>query len=391
MISMVKYLPADDVGVYGLFTAAISIALYFLGMDFYTYTSRQMFSRQKEEWALLVRDQFVLHIILYAIILPLFLSLFLLGLLPWRYIIYFYLILILEHLGQELYRLLINISRPTQANIVLFFRGGAWVYAVIALSLLGIKGLGYVWTGWLIGLCGSLALSVYFLKDMDWRRCLQHQIDWLWIRKGVWVSLPFFIGTIFLRLVEYMDRFVLEYFHGSSQVGIYTFFYSMANVVQVFVHTGVISILYPKIIESFTNGKYLEYRSYMRKMTVQSIGGVAILSVCAFIGISILLLLLDKPEFNEHKNVFIIILISIGFNIISNIPHYSLFVRSKDSAILICTIITFIISISSNFLLVPKYGLYGTGFSMLISMISLFGMKCVALIFLQNKPMKEGQ
>jgi O-antigen/teichoic acid export membrane protein len=298
---------------------------------------------------------------------------------PWRFIIYFYLILILEHLGQELYRLLINLSRPTQANIVLFLRGGAWVYAVIFLSLLGINGLGYIWKGWLVGLCGSLALSVYFVWDMDWRRCFQHQIDWLWIRKGVRISLPFFIGTILLKLIEYMDRFILEYFHGSAKVGIYSFFYNTANVVQVFMYAGVISILYPKIVESFSSKKYLEYRSYMRKMTIQSLIGVAILSACAVAGISLVLLLLDKPEYNEHKFVFIILLTAVAFNIFSQIPHYGLYVRNKDKAIMQCTLLSFLIAFVSNLIATPLLGIFGAAISLAFSMFVMLCSKSLML------------
>ncbi|MGN6620788.1 MAG: hypothetical protein ACTHKR_06965, partial [Sphingomonas sp.] len=39
---LAKYLDASSVGYYGLFTATITYALYFVGLDYYVFTSREI-------------------------------------------------------------------------------------------------------------------------------------------------------------------------------------------------------------------------------------------------------------------------------------------------------------------------------------------------------------
>ena len=75
--------------------------------------------------------------IAYAVVLPLLLTVFLCGLISWKYAGWFYVLLIIEHISQESGRLLITLSRPTRASIVLFLRSGIWVYAVLATTYFG--------------------------------------------------------------------------------------------------------------------------------------------------------------------------------------------------------------------------------------------------------------
>ena len=37
---LARILPPEELGTYGLFTATVGYALYFLGLDFYTYSGR---------------------------------------------------------------------------------------------------------------------------------------------------------------------------------------------------------------------------------------------------------------------------------------------------------------------------------------------------------------
>ncbi len=37
MIGMARYLSPEDLGIYGLLSVSIALALYLLGMDFYVY------------------------------------------------------------------------------------------------------------------------------------------------------------------------------------------------------------------------------------------------------------------------------------------------------------------------------------------------------------------
>ena len=122
LVYMAKLLSPEQIGVYGIFVATISYALYFLGLDFYVINTREILAKSdKKEKARLVRDQLAFHGVVYIFVLPMLLVVFMAGLLPWKYIVWFYVLLVLEHLSQEAIRLFFTLSLPIVAN-----RFGHW-------------------------------------------------------------------------------------------------------------------------------------------------------------------------------------------------------------------------------------------------------------------------
>ena len=102
---LAKFLEPAELGLYGLLTVTIGYALYLLGFDFYTFTTREILKRERHEWGGLLKDQGALSLVLYVIVLPLLSLIFLEGLLPWSVAGWFFILLVLEHLTQELGRL----------------------------------------------------------------------------------------------------------------------------------------------------------------------------------------------------------------------------------------------------------------------------------------------
>jgi O-antigen/teichoic acid export membrane protein len=368
-----------DMGIYGLMTTAIGLSLYLLGMDFYMFNTREILSEDKERIVLLIRDQIVFHGVAYIFLLPLLLIIFMIGFLPWNYLGLFYLLVVLEHVSQELQRLLITLSKPTMANIILFFRSGLWVYAVIAVGFYykGERTLTYIWYGWIIGIIINLVFGAYAFRKMKWRSVIRQRVDWDWIRKGVLISLPFLGATLFLKTVEFSDRYFIRINHGDAMVGVYTFYANITNAIQTFVFAGIIMILQPKIVAAYQNKKFHEYKLLMRRMSLGVILGVMVLSFLAYVGIFPILGLIGKQIYLQYNYAYDILLIAIIANILSQIPHYVLYVRKMDKAIVFSSFAALFISVSMNAILVPRYDLVGAAISNLCAMVSLGVVKCV--------------
>ncbi|MBF7081590.1 polysaccharide biosynthesis C-terminal domain-containing protein [Desulfallas sp. Bu1-1] len=381
LLFIARYLSPKDLGIYGLMTATISISLYFLGMDFYIYNTREILAHGESKRALLVRDQIVFHSIMYLFFLPLLLLVFVIGFLPWQYFFWFYIILILEHISQEATRLLTTLSQPIMANTVLFFRSGVWVYAIVLIIYhkRHLQNLTTIWLGWLVGASFSIILSVYALRYLNWEKVFSIPINWVWIRKGLVGSLPFLCATISLQIMQYGGRYFIQLYHGEALVGVFTFYFSIANVVEVFVFTGVVMILLPKIITSYQQNKMVEYHALMKKMSLGSICGVILLSVIAALGINPLLLLIKKTIYANYIITYWMLLISVIIKTLGQIPHYILYIRKMDIAILKSTVVALVVSIIMNFLLIPSYGSLGASLSILIATLVLSTLKFAAV------------
>ncbi|HEY9857796.1 MAG TPA: oligosaccharide flippase family protein [Stenomitos sp.] len=381
MLFLARFLQPEEIGVYGLMTATVASALFFLGMDFYVFSTRELLAKDRPNQARLVLDQVAFHGVVYVIVLPLLLVVFLTGVLPWIYVGWMYLLLILEHTSQEAYRLLTTLSRPVAANVTLFLRSGAWAYAVVAAVVLlpATRDLRTVWFGWGIGVLLSLVYAGYVLRGLGWRAALKLPINWRWIRTGLLTALPFFASTLALKTIEYSDRYFIEHFCGKADVGIYTFYSSIANAVQAFVFAGVISVLYPKLVEAFQQGHMAEYRAHYRQMKLTTLGGVLISSSLAAVAILPLLALVKRPVFAEHLPVYWLLLVSASAVSLGYIPHYGLYAQKRDRAIVTITFISVAVSLLGNALLVPRWGMMGAATASTLAMSAMALMKTGAL------------
>ena len=113
-----KYLSVQALGIYSLFFTTIVLATLLLGLDFYTFRTREILSQTCTNKMEMIRDQFIFHFIGYLIILPVLLLIFWFDILSNNLIHIFYLILIMEHLSQEFFRLFTALSKPIWANII---------------------------------------------------------------------------------------------------------------------------------------------------------------------------------------------------------------------------------------------------------------------------------
>jgi O-antigen/teichoic acid export membrane protein len=374
IVGLTKVLSPYDVGIYGILTTSIGLAVYLVGMDFYVFNTREILGKDKAKATILVRDQFIFHFITYVITFPIILTIFFLDIIPWKYAPIFYVLLVLEHLSQEFNRIFITLSRPIMANLTFFFRSGAWAYVAIGLLywIEDLRSLSFIFAGWFVGVFISIVLSFYYLRDVLWNRQLFNQISWKWMKKGLIISFPLFIANIAIKLAEYLDRYFVTYFEGKSMAGAYTFYGSIANLLVVFAQTGVIMILNPKLVSSFQKNDLQVYRQTMKKMIKGVIISNIVVSAILLLGINVVVDIIDKPIYKQNLSAFCILIIAYIFSVFALLPHYSLYVRLEDKSIIKSSIYALLIAVILNIILVPHYGMIGASFSTLGAFVSLF-------------------
>lgn len=377
LICLAKLLPPEQLGIYGLFTVTISYSLYLLGLDFYTYAHRELLSHPREVWSGIIHNQFVFYAVVYLFILPLLLIVFVAGWLPWMIIGWFYLILIFEHISQELYRLLVACDRLTHANISLFFRGGAWAYAVVALYKFKpeLHNLNTIWTCWSFGAGISIIIAFVSVRITIGPGFGRAEIDWQWIRRGIKVAAQFLIGTLALRGLFSFDRYFLDIYAGKSAVGVYSFYMGFANALLSFADAGVISKLYPRIVASYRAGRYSEYKQNLKRLAIGIIVLYATITIGLYVTIQPILMYIGRAIYIDHIMTLWVLLTSIGIYCLGLVPHYALYAQGADRAILIASILSLLLFIGAAVYLTPANGATGMAFSVLIGMSGLGVMK----------------
>ena len=376
-IYLVKFLSLEANGEYGIFVATISMLTYVLGLDFYSFNNREILQENSLESGKKIKSQFFLFTLVYLLVLPLLYVFGLFDFIGEKYIFLFYLILIFDHISIELYRLLVVFSKPIQANINLFLRTGIWILVLIFAwhyDFKDLKNLKSVFNLWLVGSFLSVVYSIFSISTVGVKIPWKEKMETKWILKGLRIALPFFIATLSYKIIQFADRYMVEFYLGTKQTGIYYFFSNISMLIETFVQTTVVMIYSPKLIASLKKDKPFQidiFKNFSKEIIIYSV--VAVASVCVII--YPLLHVVEKTELFLSISVFFVMVITRFIFNISLIYHFKLYVGKKDRVIMTSTLVAVLFNISLNFILIPLYGLIGGALATLISIFVMMSFK----------------
>lgn len=380
---LAKFLEPNELGLYGLLVAAVGYALYLLGLDFYSYTTRELLKHEKGQWGALLKNQAALTMILYCIFLPLLVLIFINGSMPWQMAGWFFALLILEHLNQEAMRLLIAASEPFWANIVLFLRQGSWALIIVAAMFFedSMRNLKFVLAAWILG--GGLALflamwRIVRMRTGGWRQ----RVDWHWIAQGIKVALPLLVATLAVRGIFTFDRYWLESTAGLEVLGAYVLFLGLANAMGAFLEAGVFAFIYPELIKAYQQADTAAFRIGMRRLWQQTVALIAVFSLVAIGGIGILLNWLDRPLYHEYVGLFPWVLLAIALYQLSMIAHYGLYAQRHDRTIIGSHIAALLVFVPVTWLLLNHWSALAVPIGMCAAFSLMLAWKIIAYLWL---------
>lgn len=366
---LARFLEPAELGLYGLVVATIGYALYLLGLDFYTFSTREILKHERGEWGGLLKSQGALTAWLYLLFVPLLLLLFALGILPWHLAGWFMALLVLEHLNQELMRLLVAVSEPLLAGLTLFLRSGCWALVLVPLMAIdeALRSLDAVLLAWTFGGLAALLLAVWRLATLrigGWRR----PVDWAWVRLGIRVALPLLLATLALRAMFILDRYWLEALAGLEVLGAYVLFAGLANAMVSFLDAGVFAFSYPRMIAAYQQQLTAVYRQEFRALLLQT--GIVAISFClvALLAIEPLLVWLGRAVYLEQQGIFPWILLATLLHCFGMVPHYALYAQSRDRYIIHSHIAGLVVFIPSTWI----FSLHRPGIAIPLGLCSAF-------------------
>lgn len=334
------YLPPEDVGLYGLITVTISYTLYLLGFDFYTFSTRDLLKKTREEWPNLLISQCVLFLLLYIAVLPFSLLLFLYGYLPWYLATLIMALMVTEHLSQELNRLVIAMERPIVASVIMFGRQALWVVFLVLFMVNDAKyrNIESVLLFWLVGSIISILLGSRVLKSLNWKFTLR-KIDWVWIRRGISIAFPLLIATLALRAIFTLDRYVFEALNDLALLGAYSLYMGIAGAMLSFMDAGVFAFTYPKMIRYSNLSDSKAFKLAYSVLIKQTFAWLAILIISAAVAAPLLFNWIPEPIYSENWLLLMGVLVSMALFIVSMVPHYGLYAKSEDKPIVFAHIV----------------------------------------------------
>lgn len=333
---LAKYLDPASVGYYGLFAAAIGYSLYFVGLDFYTYVTREILKAPLDQRGRLLKGQAALSGVLYLLFLPVALVL-LLQYSGWpKYLFPWFLpILLLEHFNQEMSRLLVALSEQITASAILFIRQGSWALGLVTLmawdpSSRQLQAAMVFWAAAGVAAAWVAIRKLRKLRMGGWRSPL----DWRWIKQGVAVSIAFLVATLALRGMQTFDRYWIEALGGIEIVGAYVLFFGIASTLLAFLDAGIFAFTYPALIKLHLTQDHETTRNKVNQMFAFTILLSAAFAVVSWFVLPYLLRWIGNPVYVNAAHLYPWLLAAMIINAISMVPHFALYARGSDRSII---------------------------------------------------------
>lgn len=340
---LARYLDPAALGYYGLFAATVGYAIYFVGLDFYTYLSREIVHAAPEQRGRMLKGQLALSVLLYLVLSPL--GLWLLILYDWPlYLVYWFVpVLVLEHVNQELFRLLIALSEQLAASVLLFIRQGAWVLVMMLLMYLdgSARHLQLVMGLWVLAGVVAACLGLYKLRHLPvggWGLA----VDWQWVRKGVVVSAWFLLATLALRGIQTFDRYWLEALGGITMVAPYVLLMGIAGTLLAFLDAAVFAFAYPVLIQLHHRQDVAEGRRQVWRLLWQTVSLSAIFGLASWLALPYFLAWTGKPLYLQLAGWYPWLLLAMVLNAVGMVPHYALYALGVDKPIIHSHIFAFL-------------------------------------------------
>lgn len=285
----------------------------------------------KSAWATHLLNHMTAIGMLYVVLLPICGLLFVIGLMPSKIALPFFLILILEHLTQEMYRILIAMHDQTAATIILFLRSGIWVLAIIpAMYAKWVPAeIDNILNAWIAGgvlslIFGMRAIGVHLETP------LRAHLNWKFIIGGLKTGILFLSGGILAKSLFTVDRYLFENLNNMEILAAYVVFSGIAMAMLSVIEASIFSFLYPKLVSSIKLGDLRGYKEIKREIWLSVCIALTLMSVIIWQVTPFLLKWIDKQIYLEYVEILWLLIAVVSLYCINVIPQYQLYGFGAD-------------------------------------------------------------
>jgi O-antigen/teichoic acid export membrane protein len=368
-----RFLSLADLGIYGLLIAGTTIVPAVAGFGMTDWIRRKIVDLPRAEAIELIVARLGLTVSVHLFVQPLALGLdLLLGQpIPIELAAMGGLILLLEHIGSESNDLLVARRRILLSQTLSFLRAAVWPLTVIAIGLLHppARTLTFMLTVWLIVVAvnGLILLGLFYSRTRTFFVPV-HVGMVLQQLRGSWVL---YVRDLSNQVNTFSDRFIISTLLGLELTGVYTLFWSIANVIY---SVAVVSLLLTQVaplVDAARRG-YAQFSAVKRRIQIELAGWVLGLAAGAAIATPLLLPFLNRPLLQANLAVFWIILAATIMRVAADGYEVALLALERDRAIAVVAVLSAVTSAAATAVLTSLMGLWGAAAAFMITTSATF-------------------
>lgn len=325
-----------QVGVFGLYWAGLQLASSLMGLDVYATTTRELL-RPGANPAETIRRHIGFMLLIALIATPVATIAFRLSApaVPGALIAIFFLQLPAEYYCQEFSRLLVPLSRPFEATLVLFIRSALWTplpFVLIAL-IPQADPIVLVALSWFLGTLSAALVTAVVVKRATGSWNLP-KIDPRWAKSALLSSGVFFLGSLVFRGMLGMDRFLVNGILGIEVVGVYTVQASACLGALALVESGISAWWYPRLVNEIQAGDIAAASRTFKGFLRNSIGSAILLMGAIIAVFQVAAPILISHIYSDDLRGFYAMAIGVFLYAASMPYHYVLYGGGQDRKIL---------------------------------------------------------
>jgi O-antigen/teichoic acid export membrane protein len=333
-------LSLSDLGDYGLIAAMTSYSIYFIGLEAHSYVNRQGIGEGSVKWRVLINSQLGLYLFTSLIFVVITLLLSQLHTLQFKYIFYFLGITLVEHFGQESYRTLIALRDQLAASLSLFFRAASWVIiTIIAFQLeiyrVELTDIFFMWLSF--GAVSTLATYVYISKKYTNNWCFTPRLDYRWSVSAIKTALIFLLATLSLRLMQVLDRVIINATSDKETLGVYVFYTSLSMAASALYMFFGPSRIYPVLVKLHKDDEKAKFKVVSKKLLFLSfcMGAFFCLAIPSFLLVASFFSKSKLFDLQQNPILLMLVLAALLANAMNLGFQYVLYCKNLDRVILL--------------------------------------------------------
>jgi O-antigen/teichoic acid export membrane protein len=253
--------------------------------------------------------------------------------------------------------------------LIVWRQSGCILLGVLIVTILNLGVVGLLW-----GIAIGIGITLPFLARLTFKQIGIKDYSKKLCRDIIMYGSPLIVTNLAAWILTLSDRYIIEHFRGSQEVGLYAISYTLADNSVNLIGSLVALASAPIVIGLWETQGIDDTRLFIHDMTKYYI----ILALPAAMGLSvlseILVRLLTTSAFHRGYVIMPMVAASVFLYGLQRSFQLGLLFHKKTRLIMYILLSSGILNVLLNIMLIPKYGFIAAGYSVLISYLILTAM-----------------
>ncbi len=233
--------------------------------------------------------------------------------------------------------------------------------------------------GFILGWVLSETVVIIFLLSMYIKKINFSHRSFSFLKEAVYYGFPLIGMELSNMLLNFGDRYLIQYFMGSEAVGVYSAGYNLSVMAQSLLAVPLRLAVTPMYLSIWNRDGEKETKTFINQiLNYYFMAGIPIIIGLSWFGRDVITLL-ATAKFREAHIIIPYIILPLILHGAYSMYGAGLFIEKKTKILMYLTVFSLFVNVLANIILIPFFGILGAAYATAISYFLV-----IILIFLQS-------